>query len=596
MSYAPPIQDMRFALEVVAEFDRLRAVAGADGLDRDTIGQILEEAGKLAGDVIAPLNAGGDRHGARLDNGVVRTAPGWREAYRAFVDGGWNTLPFEPEHGGQGLPWGVATAVHEMWESASLAFALCPLLTAGAIDLLQAHASPAQKATYLPKMVSGVWTGTMNLTEPQAGSDVGALRTRAVRDGDRYRITGQKIFITYGDHDMTENVIHMVLARTPDAPPGSRGISLFIVPKFLVKPDGSPGERNDLRVVSLEHKLGIHASPTCVMAYGDGDGAIGFLVGEENRGLEYMFTMMNSARLAVGLQGVAIAERAYQQARRFAQGRVQSRELGARSAAPVPIVRHPDVRRMLLAMRTAAEAARAVAYLAAVELDLARRHPDPAARTRHQLRVDLLIPVVKAWSTDLGVEVASIGVQVHGGMGFIEETGAAQHYRDARILPIYEGTNGIQANDLVFRKLARDDGAAAATLLAEIAAIAGAAAESAEPALRIAGARLADGERALADATATLLRRHGEGPRLVAVGAAAYLRLFGLVAGGFAMTKSALAASRALAAGDGDARFLRAKLVSARFYADHWLSQAPGLRHAATAADDDVLALADDEV
>ena len=589
MSYAPPLDDMRFALEAIAGIDRLRAI-GTDQIDADTIGQILSEAGRLARDQIAPLNATGDRAGSRLDNGVVRTPPGWQAAYRAFVDGGWNSLPFDPEHGGQGLPWSVATAVHEMWESASLSFALCPLLTAGATDLLQAHGSAAQKATYLPRMIAGTWTGTMNLTEPQAGSDVGALRTRAVRDGARYRITGQKIYITYGDHDLAENVVHMVLARTPDAPAGSRGISLFIVPKFLVGPDGQPGARNDLRVVSLENKLGIHASPTCVMAYGDDGGAIGELVGEENRGLEYMFTMMNNARLAVGLQGVAIAERAYQQARAYALGRIQSRELGAPSPAPVPIARHPDVRRMLMTMRSGTEAARGLAYLAAVELDLARRHPDTAQRAAHQARVDLLIPVVKAWSTDLGVEIASLGVQVHGGMGFIEETGAAQHYRDARILPIYEGTNGIQANDLVFRKLGRDRGAAAFAHIDEVdAAAARLDAQDDAHARAIAG-HLSRGARILREATTTLVAQQSTAPRQAAAGAAPYLRLYGLVAGGHAMAIAALAAL-----GRSDA-FAARKLVSARFYADHWLSQAPGLLHAATAGSAAIETIADEDL
>ncbi|MBM3627443.1 MAG: acyl-CoA dehydrogenase [Alphaproteobacteria bacterium] len=596
MAYAPPVAEMRFALEEMAGLSRLRALDADGHLDHATLDQVLGEAARLARDAIAPLNHPGDRAGSRLDNGVVRTPPGWREAYGAFVEGGWNALPFAPEHGGQGMPWAVATTVHEMWESASLAFALCPLLTAGATDLLQAHGSAAQKARYLPRMVEGSWTGTMNLTEPQAGSDVGALRTRATPDGDRWRIVGQKIYITYGDHDLTENVVHMVLARTPGAPPGSRGISLFIVPKFLVGEDGRPGARNDLRVVSLENKLGIHASPTCVMAYGDDGGAIGELVGEENRGLEYMFTMMNNARLAVGLQGVAIAERAFQQARAYALSRVQSRELGARDPAPVPIIRHPDVRRMLMTMRTGIEAARGLAYLAATELDLSRRHPDEAARAAHQARVDLLIPVVKAWSTDLGVEIASMGVQVHGGMGFVEETGAAQHYRDARILPIYEGTNGIQANDLVFRKLGRDSGAAAESFIAE--AREGAAALAAHPgddAAAIA-ARLRAGLDALDAATRAMVALQAASPRRAAAGAAPYLRLFGLVAGGHVLARGAIAALAGLAAGPADAAFLRARLASARFYADHWLSQAPSLVHAAIEGGALVEALADDEI
>ena len=594
MTYAPPLDEMRFTLENVAGLDRLRAI-GAEAIDADTVDQILTEAGKLARDRIAPLNHAGDRAGSRLDNGVVRTPPGWRAAYDAFVEGGWNALPFDPAHGGQGLPWSLATAVHEMWESASLAFALCPLLTAGATDLLQAHGSASQKATYLPPMIAGTWTGTMNLTEPQAGSDVGALRTRAVREGDRYRITGQKIYITYGDHDLTENVIHMVLARTPDAPPGSRGISLFIVPKFLVGPDGRPGARNDVRVVSLENKLGIHASPTCVMAYGDDGGAIGELVGEENRGLEYMFTMMNNARLAVGLQGVAIAERAYQQARAYARDRVQGRELGAASPAPVPIARHPDIRRMLLTMRSGTEAARGLTYQAAVELDLARQHPDPVARAAHQTRVDLLIPVVKAWATDLGVEIASLGVQIHGGMGFIEETGAAQHYRDARILPIYEGTNGIQANDLVFRKLGRDRGAAVMTLCDEIDATVSALAKRPEDAAQAISVRLAQGAAALRTATTLLVAQQATAPREAAAGASVYLRLFGLVAGGHTLAIGASAALDRLAVSRTDG-FAARKLTTARFFADHWLSQAPGLLHAATAGGAALDGLTDDEL
>ncbi len=452
--YSPPLADMRFALDELAGLPAIAQLPGCEQASADLVDAVLEEAGKLARDVLAPLNDVGDRERARLENGVVRTPTGFKEAYQKYAEGGWNALPFEPEHGGQGLPVALSTAVLEMWNSANMGFALCPLLNIGAVELLQAHGSDEQKRIYLAKMVSGEWTGTMNLTEPQAGSDVGALRTRAVKEGDHYRISGQKIFITYGDHDFTSNIVHMVLARTPDAPPGTKGISLFLAPKFLVKPDGSPGERNDIRTVSLEHKLGIHASPTCVLAFGDNAGAIGTLVGEENRGIECMFTMMNSARLNVGLQGVAIAQRAYQQARDFARQRVQGRPIGAKTA--LPIIHHPDVRRMLLAMKAQIEAMRGLAYVTAGTIDRARHEPDAAAREAAQRRVDLLIPVVKAWSTDLGVEIASTGVQVHGGMGYIEETGAVQHLRDSRINPIYEGTNGIQANDLIGRKLMRE--------------------------------------------------------------------------------------------------------------------------------------------
>ncbi|MGE0716259.1 MAG: acyl-CoA dehydrogenase [Alphaproteobacteria bacterium] len=558
--YAAPIADMRFVLRHVAGLDRVAALPGAEGADPELVDQVLAEAGRFAGEVLAPLNVVGDREGSRLENGVVRTPAGFREAYRGFVDGGWNGLPFDPEYGGQGLPWLVGTAVGEMWASANMAFSLCPLLTQGAIDLLSHHGSPEQKATFLPKMIAGTWTGTMNLTEPQAGSDLGQIRTRAVPDGDgRWRIFGQKIFITWGDHDVAENIVHMVLARLPDAPAGSRGISLFIVPRSLIEADGSLGARNDVRVVSLEHKLGIHASPTCVLAFGDGEGAIGYRVGEANRGLEYMFTMMNNARLSVGLEGVAIAERAYQRARGHALARVQSREIGSRDPAPVAIARHPDVRRMLLSMRSRTEAMRALAYTVAAALDHANRHPDAAERDRHQAFVDLMIPVVKAWSTDLGVEVASTGVQVHGGMGFIEETGAAQHLRDSRIAPIYEGTNGIQANDLVFRKLARDGGAVLADTVARMRADAAAAPDGV-------GTALGEGIGHLEGATAHVVGLLKSEPRHAAAAATPYLRLLGTVAGGWMMARSATAAAEALARGD-DPDFHRAKLATARFYA-----------------------------
>src|SRR5438105_11790197 len=467
MTYAAPLADMRFTLDTIA---------GLQGEAAEIADAILDEAARFAAAELAPLNQPADRVGSILENGVVRTPSGFRDAYRRYAEGGWMGLACDPAHGGQGLPVALATPVVEMWNSACMAWALCPLLTFGAIELLQAHGTPEQQRLYLSKLVAGEWTGTMNLTEPQAGSDLGALKTRAVprndeRWGEHYRITGQKIFITYGDHDLTDNVVHMVLARTPDAPPGSRGISLFLVPKFLPDAAGRPGERNDLRVLRLEEKLGIHASPTCVMSYGEGEGAVGWRIGDENRGLEAMFTMMNSERLGVGVQGVAIAERAYQQARDYARTRVQGAPIGMPrdSGAAPPIVYHPDVRRMLLWMKASTEAMPAVAYLAAAAID-AGRATTGEAQFRAQRRADLLIPVVKAWCTDLGVEVASTGIQVHGGMGYIEETGAAQHLRDARIAPIYEGTNGIQANDLVGRKLGRDQGEAARSMIAEMRA------------------------------------------------------------------------------------------------------------------------------
>src|SRR6266568_1566301 len=460
MPYAAPLEQMRFVIDTVAPLD---------GGAVDVADAVLAEAARFAAGELDPLNQPADCTGSVVENGVVRTPPGFREAYRRYVDSGWMGLACDPEHGGQGLPLSLSSAVVEMWSSACMSWALCPGLNSGAIELLQAHGSPEQKRLYLDKMVSGEWTGTMNLTEPQAGSDLGALRTRAVpatdaRWGEHYRISGQKIFITYGEHDLTDNIVHMVLARTPGAPPGSRGISLFLVPKFLPDAEGRPGERNDLRPLRLEEKLGIHASPTCVMSYGEGEGAVGWRIGEENRGLECMFTMMNSERLLVGVQGVAIAERAYQQAREYARTRVQGQPLGAprpevHGPGPLPIIHHPDVRRMLLSMRAGCEAMRALTYLAAAAIDRSRS-AEGEARASAQRRADLLIPVVKAWCTDLGVDIASLGVQVHGGMGYIEETGAAQHLRDARIAPIYEGTNGIQANDLLGRKLMRDKGAA----------------------------------------------------------------------------------------------------------------------------------------
>jgi 3-(methylsulfanyl)propanoyl-CoA dehydrogenase len=555
MTYAAPIADMRFVLAEVAGLADLARLPGYESAEPDLVAAVLEEAGKLAAGELAPLNQPADRAGSVLENGVVRTPAGFREAYAHYVEGGWNGLAFAPAHGGQGLPVAVATAVSEMWNAASMAFALCPLLTVGAVELLDAHGSDEQKARWLGKLVTGEWTGTMNLTEPQAGSDLGALRTRAVRDGEHYRITGQKIFITYGDHDLAPNIVHMVLARTPDAPPGSRGISLFVVPKYLPGANGALGPRNAVRTLSLEHKLGIHASPTCVLAYED---AIGWRVGEENRGLEYMFTMMNAARLNVGLQGVAIAERAYQAAREFARTRVQGRPIGAaHDAGALPIVHHPDVRRMLLWMRAATEAMRGLAYYAAAQIDRARREPDPAARAAAQARADLLIPVVKAWCTDLGVRVASTGVQVHGGMGYIEETGAAQYLRDARIAPIYEGTNGIQANDLVFRKLARDEGEAARVLFAEIAETAPAA------------GRLAAGLSALGKATAALATLPAPA---AAAAAAPYLDLFGTVVAGWLLTRQAAAAMRR-----GEPAFAAAKRAVARFYDEHFLALAPGL-------------------
>ncbi|HYB57289.1 MAG TPA: acyl-CoA dehydrogenase [Alphaproteobacteria bacterium] len=592
--YSPPFKEMRFALDL-AGLAEVAGLGGTGELTPDLVDAVLDEAGKLAAEVLAPLNQPGDKEGSRLENGIVYTPKGFKEAYRRFVEGGWNSVPFAPEHGGQGLPTLIHVALSEMWNAANMSFALCPLLNFGAVEAINAHGSPEQKATYLPKMISGEWCGTMNLTEPQAGSDLSLIKTRAVRDGEHYRITGQKIFITYGDHDLTDNIIHLVLARAPEAPAGTRGISLFVVPKMLVKPDGSLGARNDLRCVSLEHKLGIKASPTAVMAFGDERGAVGYLVGEENRGLAYMFTMMNNARLGVGLEGVAIAERAYQQARDYAKSRVQSRDIASSDEKPVTIIHHPDVRRMLLSMRAQGEAMRALVYYAAALLDLAKRHPDAAARQSHERLVDLLIPVCKAWSTDLGVEIASIGIQVHGGMGYIEETGAAQHYRDARITPIYEGTNGIQANDLMGRKLGRDRGETARRFIATMRELDGAlAAAKGETFLSLRGP-LRQGLDALSDATDWMVAAMARDVRHAAAGAVEYLRLFGTVTGGWLMARGALEAAARLAQGDGDAAFLEAKLVSARFYAASVLARAPALLSPITRTGESVLALAEEQ-
>ncbi len=471
-AYTAPTRDMQF---VINELAGMAEVAALPALAEQEVGPelveaVLEEAAKLASEVLAPLNHSGDVQGVKIGPKGVIPADGFAKAYRKFVEGGWNGIGCPVEHGGQGLPEMINTATQEMWNSANMSFALCPLLNAGAIEAISRAGSEQQQALYLPKMVSGEWTGTMNLTESQAGSDLSAVRARAVPEGDHYRIFGQKIFITWGEHDMTDNTIHLVLARTPNAPEGVKGISLFIVPKFLVEPDGSLGARNDVHAVSVEHKMGIHASPTCVMAFGDQNGAVGYLVGEENKGLAYMFIMMNEARFKVGLQGLAIGERAYQAAREYAKDRVQGRPVGVKSGDRVAIIHHPDVRRMLMTMKALNEAMRALAYVVAKNMDLARFHPDAETRQRQQTRVDLLIPVVKGWSSEIGIEVASLGVQTHGGMGYIEETGTCQHLRDSRITTIYEGTTGIQAADLAGRKLTMDKGAAMRALIAEIEA------------------------------------------------------------------------------------------------------------------------------
>ena len=568
MTYTAPLADMRFALREVAGLQQVASLPGYEHATDDTIDAVLEEAAKLAGNGLAPLNRDGDEVGARLENGVVRSAPGFAGIYKEFVEGGWNSLPFDPEYGGQGMPWLLAATVQEMWQAANMGFGLVLLLNQGAIDAIHHHGSAEQKAAYLPKMISGEWTGTMNLTEPQAGSDLGQLKTRAVKNGDHYLVTGQKIFITYGDHDMAENIVHLVLARTPEAPAGVRGISLFIVPKLLLGPDGQPGKRNDLRCVSLEHKLGIHASPTCVMSFGDDGGAVGYLVGEEGRGLGYMFTMMNNARLSVGIQGLAIAERAYQQAAAFARNRVQSKDDGSDKPQPVAIVQHADVRRMLMSMRSQIEAMRALGYYTAAGIDGALKTADRDASRRIQDRVDLLIPIVKAWFTDLGNEIASTGVQVHGGMGFVEETGAAQHLRDARILPIYEGTNGIQARDLVGRKVAKDGGETMLALVAEMRTTADEMSAAPGDDLAAIRAGLAASADALEDATRWVAGSVKGNLVDALAGSVPFLRLAGTALGGWLLARGALAAQRRLAVRDGDPAFLEGKIVTARFYAE----------------------------
>lgn len=574
MTYRPPVADIMAALKYAGGLPEAIDDGLIDGLDMETVEAIIGEASRFGADVLAPLNVTGDRQGAVLQQGQVKTADGWREAYRAFCEAGWNGLSGPVSHGGQGLPNIVSTAVSEIWNAANLSFGLCPLLTQGAIHALTADGSEDLKRTYLARMVSGEWTGTMNLTEPQAGSDLGAIRMRAVPHGDgTYRLSGTKIFITYGEHDLTENIVHMVLARLPDAPEGTRGISLFLVPKFLVDGDGLLGARNDVVCTGVEHKLGIHGSPTCTMTYGENGGAVGYLVGEPNRGLTTMFIMMNEARLGVGVQGVAIAERAMQQALDYAHLRRQGRASGGAPAGGMdPIVAHPDVRRQLLTMRALTAAARAICFATAVAGDRAQRSRDGGERTRYAHRAALLTPVAKAFATDVGCEVASIGVQVHGGMGFIEETGAAQYYRDARILPIYEGTNGIQAIDLVVRKLPLENGAAVADYLAELEAVLGRVAAVNDPGLQAAAVHLRKALDCLKRVTAWLADVGMKEKGVALAGATPYLRLFAVTAGGLYLANGALLARGTQ--GEADAVGL------ARLFAATIASEAGGLADA----------------
>ena len=588
-NYTAPLRDMQFVLKEVVGLDDICALPGNEEVSVELVDSILEEAAKFAAGVLDPINRNGDNTPAVVKDGVVTTSPGFKEAYELFRDTGWNAMPFSPEFGGQGLPAVVTMAVNEMWKSANMAFALCPMLTGGAIEAIAHHASDELKQKYLPKMVEGTWTGTMNLTEPNAGSDLAAISSKATRAADgTYRVTGTKIFITWGENDVAENIIHLVLARLPDAPPGLKGISLFLVPKFLVNDDGSLGARNDLICSSLEHKLGIHGSPTAVMSYGDNEGAVGYLIGEENKGVSYMFTMMNHARVNVGLEGVGIAERAYQHALWYAKERVQGAIVGDKSGEKKTILHHPDVRRLLMECKARTEAMRTLAYYAAAQIDKA--HAGDAAA---QSRIDLLTPVVKGWSTEQGVELSSSALQVFGGVGFVEETGAAQYYRDSRITTIYEGTTAIQANDLVGRKLAREKvpGAAMKTLLAEISADAEAFAGNA----KLAGiaAQLKAAVVAQQKAVDWILANYESKPQAVHAGSVPFLKQTGIVVGGWLLAKSAAVAVQQLANGSND-RFYEAKLATANYFATHQLPFAAAYAEEVTSGAEAALGLAED--
>jgi acyl-CoA dehydrogenase len=574
MTYRSPVSDILFSLNHVAGLNAAIGQGLFGELDAATAASVIEEAGRFATDAIAPLNRAGDLNGSKYQNGAVSTPPGFRDAYRAWAAGGWAGVTGAPEFGGMGLPHAVSAACCELWNGASMGFALCPLLSEGAVNAIDRFAAPELRDLYLPKLISGEWTGTMNLTEPQAGSDLNAVKARAERAGDgTYRLSGQKIFITYGEHDMADNIVHLVLARLPDAPPGTRGISLFLVPKFLPKPDGAPGERNDVRCASIEHKIGIHASPTCVMIYGDAGGAKGWLIGEENRGLNAMFAMMNSARLGVGLQGVAIGDRALQQALSYARERRQGRSGKGANGAMSPIVEHPDIQRMLLTMRALVHAARGVCHLTAVAIDLSHHAASEEERRRAEERAALLTPVAKAFSSDIGDEVASLGVQVHGGMGYIEETGAAQHFRDSRIAAIYEGTNGIQAIDLALRKLPLAGGAAIAREIADMKAIQRQVAASGGDRFGATAARLDEALAAFERATRFMSAERPE-PGDALAGATPYLRLFGLVRGGACLAKAGLAAESLAKSGDSSEL---GRVALARFFAEKIMTAAPGL-------------------
>ena len=595
MSYVAPLKDMVFVMNELAGLEAISQLPGCEDATPETAEAVLEENAKFCSEVVAPLNWAGDCAPSSWHGGEVKTTPGFKEAFKAFGQAGWQGVQHPVNYGGQGLPKLLATPCIEMLNSANLSFALCPLLTDGAIEALMTAGTDAQKDVYLEKLISGQWTGTMNLTEPQAGSDLSLVRSRAVTEADgTYKVFGTKIYITYGEHDMAENIIHLVLARTPDAPEGVKGISLFIVPKFLVKVDGSLGDRNDVHCVSIEHKLGIKASPTAVLQYGDHGGAIGYLVGQENRGLEYMFIMMNAARFAVGMQGISVAERAYQKAVGYARDRVQSRDL-AGSAGPVAIIHHPDVKRMLMSMRAQTEAARALSYVTAAAFDAAHHHADEATRKVNNAFYDFMVPIVKGWSTEMSIDVASTGVQVHGGMGFIEETGAAQHYRDARILTIYEGTTAIQANDLVGRKTLRDGGELAKNLLGQVTATAAELISSGNAELIAIGQRLAAASSDLKSIVEFIAANGKSDIKAAFAGSVPYLKIAGIVFGGWQMARAAKIATAKLAEGGGDASFYKAKIATARFFADHYLSTSSAARISVVEGSAGVLALADEQ-
>ena len=589
--YNAPVEDMRFVLNELVPMSEITALPGYEDAGDDLVSAILDEAAKFAGGVLAPLNWVGDREGCVLTGDDVKTPAGFAQAYAQFVEAGWLGLGCNPEFGGQGMPTVVATAVKEMWHAANMAFGLCPMLTDGAIEAIAHHGSDAQKAAYLPNLVSGKWAGTMNLTEPNAGSDLSVVATKAIAQADgTYRITGTKIYITYGEHDLTENIIHLVLARLPDAPAGVKGISLFIVPKFLLNDAGGIGARNDLKCLSIEHKLGIHASPTAVMSFGETTGAVGYLVGEENRGLEYMFTMMNNARLSVGLEGVAISERAYQQAAAYAMQRVQGKVPG--KAAGAPIAHHPDVARMLMMMRSQTQAMRALAYTAAAELDRARCHPNTAQRSLAQARADLLIPVVKGWCTEQSIDITSLGIQIHGGMGYVEETGAAQHFRDARITTIYEGTTGIQANDFLGRKILRDKGQEAHRLIDEIKALATQMQGSSDMRFKTMGATLGTAVLSLDRAVEWVIDIYPNNPSAALAGASPLLKSFGIVTGAWLLGKSAIRAAKKVKDNSTNSFYLQ-KIGVAVFYFHHVLPGAAGLSQSVRLGEEATLAMAD---